>query len=110
MSYFYREIYPCYNKDDEKIIYYLEFLQFNKNDKLRWILFRRNFLMSKKEFDEIYQEFDKMNRSLMSREGHSWNYGEGIVNLNKHAYDLNTMEFLKFMVDSLNKNIEYKNL
>ena len=108
MSYFYREIYPSFNKGDDKTLYYLEFLQFDKNDKLRWILFKRNVLMSEEKFDKLYGEFDKINKSLMSREGHPWNYGEGIVNLNKYAYDLNTVEFLKFMVDSLNKNIKEK--
>lgn len=39
---------------------------------------------------------------LHGQEMHGWNLGDGAVNPNDNAQDMNTKPFLKFMVDGLN--------
>lgn len=99
------EIYPTFteNKDDH-IIYYVEFFRHKMSDPLYWILYQRNYICSKEEWNEKSKSIDDFLLFTMSREGHPYQIGNGKVNEIDFCADMNTKKFLKFMVDSLNKN------
>jgi len=97
------EIYPEYKDSDDKPLYFIELSRWEEKDPLTWQLFKRNFIYSKEEWQESVKRMGIWS-NLMSREGHPWNLGEGVVLERDGAVDMNTLPFLKFMVDSLNKN------
>jgi hypothetical protein len=101
MSYHRYETYP--KLDNENDLYYVEFSQLLSTSQYRWTLFKRQFIHSKEDWEKYKNE-----DLLMSNEGHPWNLGDGIVNENESCIDMNTKSFLKFMVDSLNKNTQDK--
>lgn len=91
-----------YSKNDD-ILFYVEFQKWNDSDEWTWRLFKRNWICSKEEWGK-QQGLEE--DEFMSREFHPYNLGDGVINLNENAQDLNTKSFLKFLVDSLNKNIK----
>ena len=96
--YYFIEMYP--KTEDNNNLYYIEFSQFRVEDKMEWRLFKRNFYSSREEWEKTSHYF------LEQREVHPYQIANGEVNINDNAFDLNTKSFLKFLVDSLNKNSE----
>ena len=92
------EFYP--EKLNEDVQYYVEFHQWEGSVET-WTLFKRQYIMSKEDWEKQGGVFSKL-PSL--REGHPWNLGGGKICTHENVVDMNTKEFLKFMVDSLNKN------
>jgi hypothetical protein len=89
------EIYPKLEEDGP--IYYVEFTDWKDGEPEHWRLFKRQWIMPKKDFmDEIGKH------PLMSREVHPWQLENGDVNPREDAVDLNTKGFLKFLVNALN--------
>jgi hypothetical protein len=86
-------------------LYYIGIVQWNDTPTLSWTLYKRQFLMSLQEWNERMALTTGFASPIMSRELHPWNLGGGMINTNKDCIDMNTEEFLKFMVDSLNKNV-----
>lgn len=93
MSYYIYETYPVSSGAEP---YYVEFLQFNKENPLQWNLFKRNFFCSEEEWAKLG------NHPMISREVHPWNLGGGTVCETPNVISMNTKEFLIFLVDSLN--------
>jgi hypothetical protein len=74
------------------------FVEFHKweGQPRTWTLFKRNYIHSEEEWAKTdHHPFE-------SREGHPYNLGGGEVNECPGVIDMNTPEFLKFMVDALN--------
>ena len=92
--YNYFEIYP----EDDDSLYFIEFSGWKKEDKIEWRLFKRHFTSK-----EYWFEFGGF---VMGKERHPWQLENGVVNQNENSVDFNTKNFLKFVVDSLNKNSE----
>jgi hypothetical protein len=92
------ESYPPYINDNYDFPYYfVEFTQHSGEDKEHWTLFRRNPIYSEDEWRKIAKD-----HLFPSRCGHPYNMGGGDMNEYKNAIDMNSREFLEFMVDSLN--------
>jgi hypothetical protein len=93
------ELYP--KLSDDGPLYYVEFTDWKDGKAETWRLFKRQWIMPKKDFmDEIGKH------PLMSREGHPWQLESGNVNPREESVDLNTKGFLKFLVDCLNLSTE----
>lgn len=92
-----REYYPD-NYSVENYQFYIEYTQW-EGKPWRWQLFQRQFMYPPEEWEKMEHDV------LESNEVHPWNLGEGIVNQNEHAMDMNTRKFLKFMVDALNEKV-----
>ncbi len=82
------EIYP----EDRKSLFYIEFIQFNEKDKLTYRIMKRH-----------WEEFAK-NALNPTGELHGWQLLSGEVNQLENAIDFETEAFLKFVIDSMNKN------
>ena len=95
-----REYYPEVKNNEDGSLFYLEFTRWTGRP-WRWNLFQRQWICSKEEWEQSHEE-----HVLDSREGHPWNLGEGEVNEREHAMDMNTRQFLKFMVDALNEKVK----
>lgn len=90
------ETYPNFDYKKESPLYYIEFTRWAESDPLKWTLFKRQFLYPDRNSSEY----------LFGNEVHPWNLGGGAVNEeHPNAMDLNTMSFLKFMVDALNEKV-----
>lgn len=107
MSEYILNFYPE-NHSDDSVMYYVEFSSYKASEPMVWRLFQRSFICSKEEWEEHYKTLDEFSRSIMSREGHPYQLGSGSVNEQEYCVDMNTRRFLKFMVDSLNKNCKPK--
>lgn len=91
------ETYPNFDCKKEFPLYYLEFTRWAENDPLKWTLFKRQFLYPNRNSSEYF----------FGNEVHPWNLGGGVVNEEyPDAIDLNSIKFLKFMVDALNDKVE----
>jgi hypothetical protein len=96
------------NSGEDFPLYFIEFSRWHSVEdarrpsdcELRWQLFRKNFIFSKEEFEQMHRT------AFRCREGHPWNLGEGVVQENPNAVNMHTMEFLKFMVDALNEKAQ----
>lgn len=97
------EIYPEYHDNEDKPLYFIEFSRWKQRDELTWQLFKRNFIHSKEEWDELVKA-SPGEAWMLGRECHPWNLGEGVVMEDERCVSMNTKSFLKFLVDSLNKN------
>jgi hypothetical protein len=75
------EVYP----EGEKTLFFVEFSKWSSEQDTYWKLCKRNV------FNEI--------------EGHPWALAEGKLSPNEGAEDLNTKKYLRFIVDSMNKNV-----
>ncbi len=93
------EFYPPDFEQDDSILYYVEFHKWEDQDEIRYRLFKRQFYCSKEEWIKNHPQ-----DGWMRREVHPWQLHNGIVNERVGAVDFETKEFLKFVVDSLNKN------
>ena len=98
-----REYYPENRSDNDDLLYYVEFHQWEGEDET-WTLFKRQFLSSKEEHAKELEKMSPSWQRIFSREAHPWNLGGGKVCKYENAVSLDTKEFLRFMVDSLNKN------
>ena len=97
------EIYP---KDIESGLYYVEFSRW-EGKPLEYRLFKRNFLYSKEDLEAQMVECETENEKSwmrMQNEVHPYQLTCGVVNENPNVIAFETKEFLKFTVDSLNKN------
>ena len=92
------EIYPA----EEKCLYFIEFSRW-PGKKLEYRLFKRSYIYSKEEFAEILKGENSFLATLMGREGHPYQLLSGTV-IEQNCVSFETKEFLKFTVDSLNKN------
>ena len=69
-----------------------------------WRLFKKNFIISREEWNKTLME----NPSLLNQltltgvEGHPYQLANGEVNQHPGVIQMDTMEFLKYMVDALN--------
>ena len=95
-----REYYPEVNDNEDGPLYYIEFTQWTGRP-WRWNLFQRQWICSKEEWEKTEHDM------LESREVHPWNLGEGEVN-ERDVMDMNTRQFLKFIVDALNEKVKQK--
>lgn len=92
------EWYPAQNtKESKELLYYVEF--FTRDGQTNWTLFKKNYIHSREIWEEMVKDKDYL---FMSREGHPWNLGGGVVNERENAMDMNTRGFLKMIVDGLN--------
>lgn len=82
-------------------LYFVEFSQWDGEPE-RYRLFKRNFMYSKEKFEEMCK--NEPTFRIMGREVHPWQLHNGEVNTREGAIDFETKTFLKFVVDSLNKN------
>ena len=96
------EIYPEETVGDKQM-YFIELSRWDADKPLTWQLFKRNYMYSKQEWEEILEKTPEKGPWL-SRECHPWNLGEGVVIEREGVVAMETLPFLKFMVDSLNKN------
>ncbi len=114
MSYYHKlYTYPKIDSTKDSPLYYVVFSKLKELDPLNWTLFKRNFIRGSNETISEYKLTNDRTKwsiyeSLLfaSREGHPYNLGGGKVESNPNAIGINTESFLKFMVDSLNKNCE----
>jgi len=86
-----------------KPMFFIEFSRWNEKDPLHWQLFKRNYMYSKEAWEKMLKECPE-SVPWLSRECHPWNLGEGVVNEIEGVVCMETLPFLKFMVDSMNKN------
>lgn len=103
MSEYILNFYPENHADDD-ITYYVEFSRYGLSEPTEWRLFQRNYICSKEEWIEKVKDMDEFSKFVISREGHPYQLACGKVNEIDYCVDMNTKTFLKFMVDSLNKN------
>jgi len=82
------------------------FVEIQGTTNERWALFKRQEIIDPEEFKTKKGEIQSPSfaDTLISNEGHPWNLGGGVLNTWEHAIDLNTIKFLEFLVESLNKN------
>jgi len=88
------------NDNEDGPLYYVEFHKWSTEIKTNWTLFQRRFICSKEGWEKTEHN------PLESRELHPWNLGGGVLNDRKHAMDMNTKNFLIFMVDALNEKVK----
>lgn len=102
------EIYPEYKAGEAGPLYYVEFSKFFHDSPWEWRLFKRELIPVKQQMPvnpEWHPEAKEAYQAIMAsmQEAHPWQLGNGKVNCWERAIDMNTKEFLKFMVDALNE-------
>jgi len=85
-------------------LYFVEFTRWKPGDKMYWRLFKKNFIVSKEEWNKlVLEDPDRLHQlTLTGNEYHPYQLECGVVNEREGVVDMNTMEFLKFMVDAIN--------
>ena len=90
------EIYPQFEAKYKLPLYYVEFNRQDVIAPLKWTLFKRQFINT--SVADV--------STLMTNEVHPLNLNGGIVNERfPNSADLNTKQFLMFMVDALNEKV-----
>lgn len=112
MMYDYFEIYPADHRKgmdyiDKPIwhpLYFVEFTRWKRGDKMQWRLFKKCFIFSREEWNrKLLENPEELSMMTMTgNEGHPYQLSNGEVNENPGVIQMNTMEFLKYMVDALN--------
>jgi hypothetical protein len=100
------EVYPEHKFGAKDSLYYVEF----SNLDGKWRLFKRQFLSKGTPNHQInnnwHPETQKLYAQMLDNntqiEVHPWQLHCGTVNTNEGVVDMNTKDFLKFMVDALN--------
>ena len=98
------EIYPA--ELDDSVTFYVEFSQWPGKER-QYRLFQRNYIHSKEDLEKYLSEGESENEKdwmRMQNEGHPYQLLSGEVCEFNNAASFNTEKFLKFTVDSLNKN------
>ena len=98
-----REQYP---ENYEHGLYYIEFSRW-EGKPLEYRLFKRNFKHSKAEMKALMRECETENERYWMQtqnEYHPYQLTAGIVNETPNVICFETEKFLKFTIDSLNKN------
>lgn len=104
MSYHYFEIYPKTETGEDKALYFIEFLQFFKDNPITWKLYKRSYIFSKEEYKKMVSEKpDDLATQLMGNEGHPWWLLDGTLQPNGTVPD---KKWLLWMVDALNEKVQ----
>lgn len=104
------EYYPVeeYKNPFDRATYYVEFSGYSEHPE-EWRLFKRCYLRNREEYESLCKEnnldINDPYAALKfgSIEGHPYQLANGIV-LSETLVSMHTKSFLKFLVDSLNRN------
>lgn len=100
MSYHLFEIYPVSDPGEDKLPFFIEFIQFSKGDSIRWKLYRRNYIFPKEEYEKMKAKNpNDWTLSMMSNEGHPYWILDGTLQPDGTVPD---KKWLFWMVDALN--------
>lgn len=105
MSYHYFEIYPESKKgQSDRALYFIEFLQFFKEDPITWKLYKRQFIFPPEEYEKMKAESSKSSELFVfGNEGHPWWLLDGTLQPDGTVPD---KQWLLWMVDALNEKVE----
>lgn len=96
------DTYPA----DGKGLFFVEFSKWT-GKPLEYRIFQRSFITPKYEFEKMLLaggSEQERNWMRMSNEGHPYQLTAGLVNEHPGVICFETVDFLKFTVDSLNNN------
>ena len=101
MSYHYFEIYPSYEDRNQRPPFFIEFLQFFKDDPITWKIYKRSFIQPPTELAKLKElapeDFPLLE---MCNEGHPYWLLDGNLQPDGTVPD---KKWLEWMVDALNE-------
>lgn len=104
MSYNYFEIYPQSEDRKNKAPFYIEFLQFFKDDPITWKIYRRQYMHTPEELERLKEQSPKDFPWLeMCNEVHPWWLLDGTLQPEGTVPD---KKWLLWFVDALNEKAE----
>lgn len=98
------EVYP----NSQESLYFVEFSRW-PGKALEYRLFKKNSILSEKQLEKELLDCENENEKnwmRMQNEGHPYQLLSGIVNEHPGVISFETVDFLKFTVDSLNNMTE----